>query len=317
MAALLSFVIAFFSVLFLVKVKQFHFALDKPNARSLHQHETPRTGGWGLMMGLLLAGLYIGGYKLWLLLVFGLMLVSLLDDVRGLSVGVRFFVHFVMASIFVFYFLATSNILLGVLLVLGIVWITNLYNFMDGSDGLAGGMAVIGFSAYAIQAYFAEGLNLAYFSASVASASLAFLIFNFNPAKIFMGDAGSIPLGFLAATIGIYGFHAHLWAWWFPLVVFSPFIVDATVTLIKRALRGEKVWQAHREHYYQKLVQLGLGHKKTAVFEYVLMLVASQVAFFMSSLSCIGVLVLMGLGALLYYYVMTYIDKRWSAFLKQ
>ena len=86
-----------------------------------------------------------------------------------------------------------------------------------------------------------------------------------------MGDSGSIPLGFAAAAFGLLGFWRGLWPLLFPVLVFSPFIVDASVTLMRRLARGEKVWQAHRTHYYQRLVRLGLGHRGTALWEYVLM----------------------------------------------
>ena len=95
-----------------------------------------------------------------------------------------------------------------------------------------------------------------------------------------MGDAGSIPLGFLAAAIGILGNLVNAWPWWFPLLVFSPFIVDATVTLLKRTVSGKKIWVAHREHYYQRLVLLGWSHKKLAIAEYALMLACAASALY-------------------------------------
>src|SRR5262249_47507440 len=107
---------------------------------------------------------------------------------------------------------------------------------------------------------------------SFAAAAAAFLVFNFHPARIFMGDAGSVPLGFLAAALGTTGWLQGHWAWWFPPLVFSPFIVDASVPLARRLARGDRVWRAHRDHYYQRLVQLGWGHRRTALAEYMLML---------------------------------------------
>jgi UDP-N-acetylmuramyl pentapeptide phosphotransferase/UDP-N-acetylglucosamine-1-phosphate transferase len=148
---------------------------------------------------------------------------------------------------------------------------TNLYNFMDGSDGLAGGMAAFGFSSLALAAWLSDALGLAVFCASVAAAALAFLRFNFPLARVFMGDAGSIPLGFLAATLGILGVLQNLWPMLFPLLVFSPFIVDASLTLLRRGIAREKVWQAHRSHYYQRLVRMGWSHRRLALGEYALM----------------------------------------------
>ena len=87
-----------------------------------------------------------------------------------------------------------------------------------------------------------------------------------------MGDVGSVPMGFLAAALTVMGVHDGVFDIWVPLLIFSPFIVDATVTLFRRLLRGERVWHAHREHYYQRLVLAGWGHPRTVLAEYLLML---------------------------------------------
>jgi UDP-N-acetylmuramyl pentapeptide phosphotransferase/UDP-N-acetylglucosamine-1-phosphate transferase len=155
--------------------------------------------------------------------------------------------------------------------VLAVIWTTNLYNFMDGSDGLAGGMALFGFAAYAAAAWLAGDGIFAALAASIAAAAAAFLRFNFPPARVFMGDAGAIPLGFLAATLGLLGWREGYWPIWFPVLVFSPFVLDASVTLARRVLRGERFWVAHKIHYYQRLVRLGWGHRNTALAEYALM----------------------------------------------
>jgi UDP-N-acetylmuramyl pentapeptide phosphotransferase/UDP-N-acetylglucosamine-1-phosphate transferase len=167
-----------------------------------------------------------------------------------------------------------------VLLGLAVAWITNLYNFMDGSDGLASGMAIAGFSTYAIAAAWSADATVLYASAALAGASAACLVFNFHPARVFLGDVGSIPLGFLAASIGLMGWRDDAWPLWFPFLVFAPFIGDATLTLLRRAANGEKVWQAHRDHYYQRLVRLGFGHRGTAYVAYALMLLCAGAALY-------------------------------------
>ena len=198
--------------------------------------------------------------------------ISFLDDVIGLPIIWRFLVHFVAAGSVAAGFLLNHTGLGWVLLaIVAIVWMTNLYNFMDGIDGLAGGMALFGFGFYALAGVLSGHLPFALTSASIAAAAGAFLLFNFHPARIFMGDAGSTLLGFLAACLGIVGWQLGIWTLWFPGLVFSPFIVDATVTLIQRLLRGEKIWRPHREHYYQRLALSGWGHRRTALAEYALM----------------------------------------------
>ncbi len=253
--------------------------MDHPNERSLHAMPTPRIGGLGIMAGVLVAAVWLAEAVLLptMLAAFALAAMSVLDDVRGLPVRVRFLGHFVAAvSCLLALGLTGWALLAGTL---AVVWMTNLYNFMDGSDGLAGGMAAIGFGALALAAWLGDTHGLAFFCASIAAAALAFLRFNFPPARVFMGDAGSIPLGFLAASLGILGAIQHVWPWLFPLLVFSPFIVDASVTLAQRALRGEKIWQAHRSHYYQRVVLLGASHRQLALAAYVLMLVMAALAF--------------------------------------
>ena len=154
------------------------------------------------------------------------------------------------------------------------IWLVNLYNFMDGADGLAGGMALFGFGGYALAALRGgpAAAELVVVSAAVAGAAAAFLLFNFHPACIFLGDAGSIPLGFLAGALGYWGWRNGVWPIWLPPMLFAPFIADASVTLARRLAPGERFWQAHREHYYQRMVRTGVGHARTAWCWYAVML---------------------------------------------
>ena len=254
---------------------------DIPNERSLHATPIPRFGGLGIMFGVPVGWATALVPSDWALL-FAVMLlvgISFLDDAKGMSIRWRFLAHFVAAIVFVWAkFYPAANPIFCIFLVVAIVWMMNLYNFMDGSDGLAGGMALFGFTFYGIGAWMAENQNFAIMNFCIAAAALGFLIYNFHPAKIFMGDGGSVPLGFLAAAMGLSGWVTGYWPFWFPIMVFSPFIVDATVTVIKRLFRGKKIWQAHREHYYQRLVQMGWGHKKTALAEYALMFTVGLIA---------------------------------------
>lgn len=285
--------------------------MDHPNERSLHATPTPRIGGLGIMAGIFVAAVWLADVRLLpvVLGAFALTAVSVIDDLRGLPVRVRFLVHFIAAAACLFALdLSGWAVLAGTL---AVVWMTNLYNFMDGSDGLAGGMAAIGFGALALAAWLGDAPALAVFSAAIAAAALAFLRFNFPPAQVFMGDAGSIPLGFMAATLGVLGAQRGLWSWLFPLLVFSPFIVDASVTLARRALRGEKVWQAHRSHYYQRVVLLGATHRQLALAAYALMLVMAVLAFALLFLPRHAAWVFI-LSAAMYLTIFLAIDVRWN-----
>lgn len=287
-----------------------YLPMDHPNERSLHGTPTPRIGGLGIMAGVVVASVWLADGMLLppILAAFALAVLSLLDDVRSLPVVVRFLAHFVAAVACLLGLGLTGWGLVGA--TLAVVWMTNLYNFMDGADGLAGGMASIGFAALALAAWLGGALGLASFCAVIAAAALAFLRFNFPPARVFMGDAGSIPLGFLAATLGIVGGRLDVWPWLFPLLVFSPFIVDASVTLARRGLRGEKIWQAHRSHYYQRVVLLGASHRKLVWAAYALMLVSAVLAFTLRALPQYTAWVL-ALWAAIYLLIFLAIDRRW------
>jgi len=309
-----SFVLTLVALMWLLHGGLGHMAMDQPNQRSLHAHPIPRTGGLALMFGVMLSWLAVQAPMNWMMLplLVGLLAVSFLDDLRDLSAAWRFLAHFVVAGIFALFGVTHGLNYVGIgVLVLTIVWVTNLYNFMDGSDGLAGGMTLFGFGCYAIAAWLAGDVGLTVTTLPIAAAAMAFLLFNFHPAKIFMGDAGSIPLGFLAAALGLLGWQRGDWPLWLPLLVFSPFIVDATVTLLKRLLRGEKVWQAHRSHYYQRLVQMGWGHRNTALAEYGLMAAAGSSALWLMHQSWrVQVAGLLCWG-LVYWRIALLIDRKW------
>lgn len=274
----------------------FFYILDTPNERSLHSDPIPRTGGIAVitsaMVGISAVALVYGAWRDVQLLVLATLViavVSFLDDRRGVHPLYRLIVHFAGAALLLregwtpseLHALGEIEPWLPELLVLVFaVWMTNLYNFMDGMDGFAGGMGVIGFASLALLGVIAGAGLFAAVNLTICVAAAGFLIFNFPPARIFLGDVGSSALGFLAAASSLWGSQRHLFPLWVPLLVFSPFIVDSTVTLVRRLVKGEKVWQAHKTHFYQRLVQLGWGHRKTVLAEYMLMFACSLSAVF-------------------------------------
>ncbi|MBI5751883.1 MAG: glycosyltransferase family 4 protein [Hydrogenophilales bacterium] len=288
--------------------------LDRPNDRSLHRNPTPRIGGVAMLAGMLCGWMGIDSAQLALVVAAtaALAWVSFLDDLRHLPVWQRFFAHFLAASAGVLWLSGGQSWLVLIAVILAIVWMTNLFNFMDGADGLAGGMALFGFTSFTLQAAAMGDAAFASLNAVIAAAALGFLLFNFHPARVFMGDAGSIPLGFLAGLIGFIGWTNGVWPAWFPALVFSPFIVDATVTLFKRLLRGERIWQAHREHYYQRLILLGHGHRKTAWLEYALMFTVDVSALWGAWQSSTDQAILLGGWVIVYMVLTLQIDRLWS-----
>jgi UDP-N-acetylmuramyl pentapeptide phosphotransferase/UDP-N-acetylglucosamine-1-phosphate transferase len=294
------------------------FAVDVPSDRSLHTTAMPRTGGIGLLLGAGVAGalLPVAGLGLIVGLTAALAAIFFVDDLRGLPVSVRISAQAVAATVFVIWDVDASShlVLLAFLLVPGIVWCMNAYNFMDGTNGLAGGMAVFGFGAYAIAGHAAGVTDLAVAAAIVSGAALGFLIWNFDPARIFLGDAGSIALGFLAAIIGFLGWERGVWPFWFPPLIFSPFLLDATVTLLRRALRGEDVWRAHKSHYYQRLVRVGWSHRRLSLVGYTLMAVAAGSALLARNAAPQIVIALLCAWVMAYAVIAVSIDRWWSSF---
>ena len=276
-ACALSLVLASVAVALLLRLGR-RLPVATPNARSLHGKPVPRVGGLALWAGFLPAALWVagdlpGGAVGWLPAWTVLVAISLVDDARGAPVLLRLAVHAAAAVWTAAWVLRLPGavvpgvapgggyLLAVALAALVIAWASNLYNFMDGSDGLAGGMTLVGFAALALAATDDAALRIA--AAALAAASVPFLAANRPPARLFLGDVGAVPAGYLAATFGVAGVARGLWPAWFPLLVFLPFVADATATLARRLVRGERVWQAHRSHYYQRLHQLGAGHGGT------------------------------------------------------
>ncbi|MDA8360547.1 MAG: glycosyl transferase [Gammaproteobacteria bacterium] len=262
--------------------------LDVPNERSLHATPVPRTGGLAILAGLSLAlalfvprvsvhdaviGLAVGAVAV----------ISWRDDRVSLSPAIRLMAQIMAAMAAVIWGGAhwAGPVLPGVALTLPpavrdalsvfyLVWCMNLYNFMDGMDGLAGGMAVIGFGALALLAARAGAAAFAMTGGAISMAALGFTVSNYPPARLFMGDAGSVPLGFLVGVMTLTATSdiAPLWA---GILIFAPFFADASVTLVRRLVRGENPARAHRQHYYQRLVLGGLSPKRVIWYEYALM----------------------------------------------
>ena len=290
-------------------------ATDIPNGRSLHETPTPRIGGWGLIPAAIIAALISGQTSGFLPGLAGaLFALSYLDDRKSLPIYVRLPAHVAAATAWLSYGPFNLPLHVTVMTVFAIVWVTNFFNFMDGADGLAGGMAVVGFSAYALVASWHGVTPLVVWSLALAGASAGFLVFNFPPARVFLGDAGSVTVGFLAGAFGIWGWAAGAWPVWFPFLVAAPFFLDATATILRRMVRGEKFWRAHREHYYQRLIRSGWSHRRTVLLEYGLMAASSGFAVIMLRWSSSAQYCGVAAATAMYVAVAYAIDRRWAAY---
>jgi len=311
--ALIAFAVSLSAVWALSSGLALAHIVDRPNARSLHRRPTPRSGGVGIACACAIAWLAAGRpLPVLAALAAALAVVSLIDDVRGLPVRARLAAHLLASGAFALVY-PPEPVLWMPVVVVTLMWMTNLYNFMDGSDGLAGGMAVSGFGAYALAAHWSGAGDIAALSSIVGAAAMGFLVWNAPPARIFMGDMGSIPLGFLAAALGALGWQRGIWPMWLPPLVFAPFIVDASLTIVRRWRRGERLSEAHRSHFYQRANAAGLGHRGTALWGLALMTGTALSALALRTADGIVVAVALAAWSVAFALILRWIDRRWAA----
>jgi UDP-N-acetylmuramyl pentapeptide phosphotransferase/UDP-N-acetylglucosamine-1-phosphate transferase len=264
-----------------VRARLIHFGVyDAPNARSSHSQLKPRGGGIAVLAVVLpgwLAAAWglgeVGAAVALVALTAGLAGLSLIDDVRGLPPVVRFPAQIAAVGLGL-WALDLAPVFQGWLpgwldlafAALAWLWFVNLYNFMDGIDGITGVETLtigLGLGLVGLVAGLGPTSALGVVPWLLAGAAAGFLIWNWAPSKVFLGDVGSVPLGFLLGALLLQAAAAGQWA---PaLILPAYYLVDATVTLLRRAARGEKVWRAHREHAYQRAVQAGLSHGAVAL----------------------------------------------------
>jgi len=278
--------------------------LDHPNERSSHERPTPRGGGLAVVPIILVAWALYAGVPIsaeMAVIIPGaaaLALLSWIDDLRSLPAAIRLAGQTAVVATALVLLDGFGLVFQGLLpplmdkIVAAIAWIwfINLFNFMDGIDGISGIEAASIGSGLAVLALMTPALAPApWYGLAIAAAMLGFLIWNWHPARIFLGDVGSVPVGFL---LGFLLLAAAANGYWAPALILPLYhLADATITLIRRGLRGEKVWRAHREHFYQKSVQGGRSHAVTcgAILIANLLLIALAVtAMSAPALSLIG-----------------------------
>ena len=250
--------------------------VDMPNQRSMHRQATPRGGGAAIVtvglvgiavgsaVGLRPGWWVLGGYFAGSLVIVG---VSLADDIRGLPIGIRLVAHFLGAAVMVGGLGLGSGLLSGSLsgaawlvLATALLWtagLTNAYNFMDGIDGLAATQGLIAGLGWALLASVSHQQWLALLAILVAAGCTGFLIHNWPPASIFMGDVGSAFLGFTFAFMTLAALPQTPQLALMGALLVWPFIFDAVLAVLRRLLRGENIFIAHRSHLYQRLVLAG------------------------------------------------------------
>lgn len=257
--------------------------LDIPNERSSHTSPVPRAGGIGIVatvIGGYLVGSLIAGYPIsWGFLVGGSIVaaVSFIDDLRDLPFYVRLFAHSIAAALLIAdsgavteisFSFSGSSVSLGLLAVPltfgAILWMINAYNFMDGIDGIAGLQALVAAAGWVIFSAIFGDNEVKWLALSIGGSAIGFLVLNWSPARIFMGDVGSAFLGFAFAAMPLLAFNTpnvpRGLVPLFALLVVFPFVFDTVFTFARRLTNREKVWKAHRSHLYQRMVINGASH---------------------------------------------------------
>jgi Fuc2NAc and GlcNAc transferase len=259
--------------------------LDVPNERSSHRVVTPRGGGVAVVLVFTAAAAVLavlGIVRTDLLIALGVGGVAIavtgyFDDARRLPAGVRLTVQLAAAIWALVWLGSPQQLVLGdhvvylgwagpVLAVVSIIWTVNFFNFMDGIDGIAASEAVfVVCSGAFLSAVSGNATNIAALAAVFGAACLGFLTWNWPPARIFMGDAGSGYLGYVVAVLAVASSRRNPAGPWIWLILTGVFFVDATVTLIQRALRHERIHEAHRSHGYQYLARRWRSHRKVTL----------------------------------------------------
>ncbi len=277
-----SLIISFFISVLTIKFSLIIIAktntIDTPNERSNHFDPTPKGAGIGIILSLLIV------YYIFLPIndliftssILSLCLMSFINDNINISIIFRLFIH-ILLSLFVLMFwqpLLNLSLLndiipnwLGtILIILFIIWMTNLYNFMDGIDGISCVQCIIIGIGVGSCLFYSEGINKIenLLSGFLVGSSIAFLIWNWHPARVFLGDAGSIPIGFINAILALLLFKNGFW--YVALILNNYYLADSSITLIKRIMKKEKPWQAHKSHFYQKAIKNGNTHSNVCFF---------------------------------------------------
>lgn len=308
----IAFVVSLLTIPFVIKFsKQFGF-VDQPNYRKVHKDVMPRLGGISIIIGTTVGALFVVPnipYMKHIVLGAAILIVTgIMDDRYNLSAKIKIISQLVAATVVVSSGLKIDYITLPfdkhiefgffsyIVTIVWIVAIVNSINLIDGLDGLAGGVSTIVVTTILIMALFNPSPNVALiaFSFVLIGSTLGFLLFNFHPAKIFMGDTGSLFLGYCIAIISMFGFYKSvtLLSLIVPLIILGVPILDTFFAIIRRSLNKQKISSPDKGHLHHRLLAMGYGHRETVIIIYGISILFSLCAIAFSNLAFWGGLVI-------------------------
>ncbi len=297
---LVTFITSALLVPLIIKAAEHAGAMDIPNARKAHTKPMPRMGGLAIFGAFLLGFMLFARMSMQMTAIllggFVIILTGIFDDIKPVSAKVKFLLQIIAACIVVFYgeIVLTHVDMLGINLdfpaplshiitIIFIVGITNAINLIDGLDGLAAGVSSIYFATIAIIAFMInknQGLDTI-LSLILLGSTLGFLIHNFNPAKIFMGDTGSLFLGYSISVIALLGFKATtLTSLIVPICILAIPIFDTALAIFRRLLKGEKITAPDKDHFHHQLLKMKFGVKGTVLIIYGINILFAAVSIF-------------------------------------
>ncbi len=304
-----------------VKILSFFSVLDLPKERSLHTSPKPTAGGFVFIL-IFFSFNFLHDFEEiltfnWLVFSLGIALLGGLDDIKPQKVRVRLLGQFILAA-FCWYTLVEQALPINLplisdyslflyLLIFSLISLLhiNLFNFMDGSDGFAASQGIIFFAFHAIVFLFCDAEALALYCLALTSILVGFLIHNWPPAKIFMGDSGSYFIASQMLLVGFYGYQEIGYP--FSLVILTPFLSDSIFTLTKRMIAKKKWWRPHKEHVYQQLIEKGLKPFQLNINLFImhifLFLPISAAVIYFDEYRTLNLLMSFGISSFIWYYL--------------
>lgn len=291
-------------------------AVDRPNERKVHKGTMTRIGGVAIFGGFVIGALLMGelNQQTWGLLLSGtmIMLLGLVDDIRGISPKIKLLGQLAAALVLVCFGVQVefiTNPLTGDIIRLKyfsipvtVLWVTgmsNAVNLIDGLDGLAAGVSGIAAVTLAVVAWTQGQFAAVYLALFLAAAALGFLRYNFHPAKLFMGDCGSLFLGYILGVLAVMGLSkgATVISLFIPVIILGIPILDTFFAIIRRFTNNQPIFQADKGHLHHRLLEMGLSHKQTVLVIYAITFLLSSSAVLLTMLTTAqSVLILIGIS---------------------